>query len=157
MALQVVNNEPVAYILYGHTDNVVVECGGDPDGILGLMRTTFTEQDAQSATLLLPSEHTELTGRLTDLGFRVKVATQGMIMIINPANTLRAYGIDDMSFKREPSDDKKSDDWVVMYNGEEYRYTANNLTKLLFGPEQPDGLKHPKLPLPFHYGQTDHM
>jgi hypothetical protein len=31
------------------------------------------------------------------------------------------------------------------------------MTKLLFGPERPPGIQHPKLPLPFYYGWLDHM
>ena len=75
-----------------------------------------------------------------------------MIAVINPESTVRAYGIDDISFTREPCVGKQSDDWLVIYNGEEHRYGAADLTKLVFGPEQPGGIVHPKLPLPFHYG-----
>ena len=157
MSLLVVEGEPLAYIVYGFSDNVVVECGGDADSVLGLMRIAFGEQGARSTSLLVPAERTDLTERLTSLGFRAGVSSQGMIAVLNPESTVRAYGIEDMAFQREPRADKQSDDWLVTYAGDEHRYSANDLTKLLFGPERPGGLEHPKLPLPFHYGQMDHM
>jgi len=158
VALLVVDDEPVAYIVYKFGDRFFVEdCGGDPDAILGLVRIAYGELGVRGAEVTLRAEKVGVAEKLMEVGFRPNAGYQGMIAVIDPASIVRKYGIDGVSFERAPREDKQSDDWLVTHDGNEQQYSANDLAKLLFGPERPGGLVHPKLPLPFHYGALDHM
>jgi predicted acetyltransferase len=158
VALLVVDDEPRAYIAYSPEEHISVDAhAGDPASVLGLIRVVFGEQGARTAKITTPAENAGVVPLLRNAGFPARSQSQGMIAVIDPARVVGAYGIGDITFERTTHEQHERDGWAVTIGDRTHHLSPLNLTKLLFGPERPPGIEHPKLPLPFHYPNIDHM
>ena len=152
VALLAVDDTPTAYIVYSFGTSVTVkEHGGEAGDVLGLTRAVFDQEGAGNLSIHTPAEETGVAADLLARGCPAQPHYAGMLALLDPQRILRTYGLDDVEVVR------LDDQWEVRCGRESARYRRNDLVKLLFGPEQPGGIVHPGLPLPFHYGQLDHM
>jgi len=153
-----VDGKPHAYTVYSVRKRLEIEdYGGDPVGVLGLIRVLCGEHGLSGAEMLAPAEEAGVVPHLRNAGFPARIRSQGMFAVLNPANIVKQYGIDDLTIERSHAGDGDLDGWRVTYNGQSHTYRPLDFVKLLFGPERPGGIDHPKLPLPIHYGALDHM
>ena len=107
--------------------------------------------------MLAPAEDAGIVPHLRNAGFPARIRSQGMFAVLNPANIVKQYGIDDLTIEQSHAADGDLDGWRVTNNEQSHTYRPLDFVKLLFGPERPGGIDHPKLPLPIHYGALDHM
>jgi predicted acetyltransferase len=158
VALLRVDGAPLAYIVHGSGERFgIMDYGGDPEAVLGLIRIVFAEQGARYVGIDLPAEDTGVASLFLERGFQAQTGYQGMIAVLNPQNIVKQYGLDDLSFEAVPGEDGRPSAWNVTYGDVTTMFGPNDLAKFLFGPERPPEMSHPKLPLPFVYGDLDHM
>lgn len=145
---------PVAHVIHSFGDHVdIKDFGGSPEAVLGLMRIVFERESARTMRIQTPPEAAGLAGLLVERGFRTRPEYVGMIALVDPTRVLRKYHVDDLVVTSDPA----SGGWNVARGRQSASYSRNDLVKLLFGPERPAGIHHPRLPLPFFYGWLDHM
>jgi hypothetical protein len=151
--LLVRDGEPVAYIVHGKNDGLsVMDFGGDPFAVLGLLRMACEQQGARYTHLTIPDEPDGVAAILDKLGFLKEPGYVGEILTLRPDHVLSAYGIDDVDVQSD------ADGWSVTYAGETKLYSRTEITKWLMGPErQPDKHVHPRLPVPTYFTPLDHM
>ena len=151
-AMLLIDDRPVAYVVFSYGQHAdIKDYGGDPTAVLGLARIVFGRLGAQGVSIATPNERTGVAALLMERGFPAQVRSMGMLALINPERILRTYGVNDLPLRRA------ADGWTITLGGREVFMRPSDFVKFLFGPERPPGLDHPMLPLPFYYGQLDHM
>jgi len=155
IAVLLVNDNPFAYIIHSFGEQAdVKDFGGDPEGVLGLMRIVFGREGARAMHILTPAEDAGIAQLLRQRGFQARPECVGMIALIDPLRIVKRYGIEDLVVA---PDSGPGGGWNVTKGSQSVAYSRNEMVKFLFGPERPPGIQHPKLPLPFYYDWLDHM
>ncbi len=143
---------PVAYIVYSPGEQIdVKDFGGDGSAVLGLLRVVFAQCGARTAQIHTPAQDQSVAPLFIERGFAVRANYAGMLAVLKPQRILEAYGIRDVTVRPE------GDGWQIQTSTASVFLRKPDLVKLLFGPERPPEIGHSKLPLPFYYGQLDHM
>ncbi len=143
---------PVAYIVYSPGEQIdVKDFGGDGSAVLGLLRVVFAQCGARMAQIHTPAQDQSVAPLLIERGFAVRANYGGMLAVLKPQRILEAYGIHDVTVRPE------GEGWQVHTATTNVFLRKPDLVKLLFGPERPPEIGHSKLPLPFYYGQLEHM
>ncbi len=143
---------PVAYIVYSPGEQIdVKDFGGDGAAVLGLLRVVFGQYGARTAQIHTPARDQSVAQLLIERGFAVRANYVGMLAVLKPQRILDAYGIKDITVEAA------GDWWQVKTPETSTQLRKCDLVKFLFGPERPPDISHPCLPLPFYYGQLDHM
>ncbi|HPU86083.1 MAG TPA: GNAT family N-acetyltransferase [Candidatus Latescibacteria bacterium] len=143
---------PLAYIVYSPGEQIdVKDFGGDGAAVLGLLRVVFGLCGARTAQIHTPAQDKSVAPFLVERGFAIRASYAGMLAILKPQRILDTYGIKNITVESE------GDGWRVQTEAASAFLTRRDLVKLLFGPERPPEITHPGLPLPFYYGQLDHM
>lgn len=130
----------------------VVEYGGDPERILGLIQSVLTEQQTvRSISVATPPASDDLTRVLEDRGIPKQTRYLGMMRVIRVESLLRKLGLNGIGVHEH------EDRVRLSWKGTNASFTRRDLVKLLFGPERISSFARDRLPIPIYWWGTAHM
>jgi predicted N-acetyltransferase YhbS len=160
------NGDVVAYLLA--KDVVVDEWGGSVKAICGLIRPWFEEVDdpaigtsdrdadenaqkLDGITIASPATGHPLIATLDGLGIPYSTRYSGMLLLLDPAGILDAFGQTDISITEDVGGFRltRGDDSITV--------TGREMVKLFFGPERVSGFADDVFPLPVWQWQIDRV
>lgn len=148
LALQ--GGQALAYIVL--KGDRVVEYGGDPERIMGLVRYILKEQpEVRSISIATPPVSDDLTQLLDERGIPKQTRYLGMLRVICLESLLRKLGLHEMAVHEH------EDRIHLSWKGTHASFTRRALVKLLFGPERISTFAQDRLPIPIYWWGTAHM
>jgi len=157
---------PVAYCL--DSNHGIIEWGGPPEVIAGLVRTWFGSKvgtrsgqltpglqekvaDSPELTLVAPAEGHPFIDLLRSLALPCREDYWGMLYIIDPGGILAAFGLTEIAVSEEAGK------FTLTRGSESLSVSRQELAKLLFGPERISDFASDVLPLLFWEWPIEHV